>query len=232
MMAFMVLLIGLMGWQAAWGQTFSRTEMAKRVGEQLRQVLQENHPSLAAGSVFVRHTLNLPDGSVNLVLDATEVDDRPGRQNIPVTVVLNGSPYAVVDATVMFRKKLLVATLNRSVKKGEMISGTDLSWQEKQVTRGGYDFVRDFRQVVGKAAQRPLRANIPLRAQWFNDPLAIERGERVRVIVKSGGLTIRTIGVAVKDGRVGDAITIRNPESHRRYLATVIAPGQVKVEGL
>ncbi|MEG3638547.1 flagellar basal body P-ring formation chaperone FlgA [Magnetococcus sp. PR-3] len=228
----MLLLMGLLWSQVAAAQVLSRYEMAREAGLKLQELLRLHHPSLESRNLYFPRNLRLPDGDVDLQLDALSLDDRPGRQSLPVTVLVDGNPQAVVDAVVVIRKNVTVAVLKRPVKRGDVVSMRDIAWKTKLVSREGFNYVADVREVVNKAAVRPLRADIPLKAAWFAEPIAVERGERVRVLFKTGGLTIRTTGVAVKDGRVGDAITVRNLSSNKRFLARVMAPGHVQAEGL
>ncbi len=58
----------------------------------------------------------------------------------------------------------------------------------------------------------------------------VQRGEFVEVVATSGPLTITLKGVAMQSGALGDAITIRNPESRRDFTAVVTSERKAVVQ--
>ncbi|ABK45589.1 Flagellar basal body P-ring biosynthesis protein-like protein [Magnetococcus marinus MC-1] len=226
------LMVSLLWVSMAGAQVLSRYEMAQEAGVKLQDLLRLHHPSLESHSLYFPRNLQLPEGEVDLQLDTMRLEDRPGRQTVPVTVLVDGTAQAVVDAVVVIRKNVTVAVLKRQLKRDDIVALGDIDWQTIQISREGFRYVSDVREIVGKAASRPVRANIALQASWFEEPVAVERGDRVRVLLKDGALVINTVGVAGKDGRVGEAILVRNLSSNKSFLARVMAPGQVVAEGL
>jgi flagella basal body P-ring formation protein FlgA len=57
----------------------------------------------------------------------------------------------------------------------------------------------------------------------------VTRNQAVRVRVAFGAVSIETTAVANGDGRPGDVIRVRNPETDKTYLARVAGPGLVEV---
>lgn len=84
-------------------------------------------------------------------------------------------------------------------------------------------------KVVGKVARRPLAvgAAIPLNA--LRDAHVFKEGERVVVEYTSGGLSIRSMGVALQPGTVGQHVRVRNADTGVIVTGVARADGTVEV---
>ncbi|OSM02394.1 flagellar basal body P-ring formation chaperone FlgA [Magnetofaba australis] len=232
LMALAALAAAALGGEAE-ARMIHRQELVEAAQTPMQAAMTLAKPGLEPKAIYFARSLQLPDqGEWRLAVNPQDVDAEPGRRVIPVTVLLNGKPHLELTANVMVQQRERVLTLARNLARGEIVGPQDLRWEERVVNHKGMTYADDPAQLIGMAVKRPVRAGAPLKSDWFDRPIAIERGERVRVTAKSGALTIRAIAVADQAGRVGDAIAVRNPESSRRYLATVIAPGAVRVEML
>jgi len=87
-----------------------------------------------------------------------------------------------------------------------------------------------FEQIGDRVPRRPIRAGEPLSAKMLTAPLAVARGETVKVEVSSGGAQLSLPARAETAGRAGDTILLRNPESGRRFPARVEGRGKVRVD--
>ncbi|MEO5368279.1 MAG: flagellar basal body P-ring formation chaperone FlgA [Magnetococcus sp. WYHC-3] len=154
----------------------------------------------------------------------------PGRQVLDLSLLVNGQAVERIRPTVVLQQRVVVAKARRALRRGETISDADLVWEEELMTRPAPGLVATREDILGKAAARGIRAGQPIQLGWLDMPVAVERGQSTLVVLETGGLRIRTIGVALDSGRVGDLITVRNPDSQLRYQARVEAPGQARVE--
>ena len=55
-------------------------------------------------------------------------------------------------------------------------------------------------------------------------------GDRVEIVEQLSGMNLRTRGVCLQPGAVGDRIRVRTLTTHRVLVATIAAPNLVKVE--
>lgn len=93
----------------------------------------------------------------------------------------------------------------------------------------GARFAASLEQLVGKVLRRAVRAGTPLGAAWLEAAKEVNRGDRVRVEVRSGGARLEVEGVAEAAGVAGEAIPVRNPESKRSFRARVEGKRKVSV---
>ena len=61
------------------------------------------------------------------------------------------------------------------------------------------------------------------------EPIIIKRGDVVMIIAKAGALSVKSAGVAINDGRLGQQIQVKNKASKRIVVARVISSKQVQV---
>ncbi|MBL4850144.1 MAG: flagella basal body P-ring formation protein FlgA [Planctomycetes bacterium] len=117
-------------------------------------------------------------------------------------------------------------------------------------TAGGpFDVEVEVRSAGETIAQLPLRFELqrprssPRPAALASSPAqprearssagtvnTITRGQRVTVVVRSGALTVRAEGTAVKGGLLGESIPIRIRKGSPLVVGKVLASGQVLVE--
>ena len=90
-------------------------------------------------------------------------------------------------------------------------------------------FLTAIEQVEGKILQCPVAAGTALRAHWLAAPKDVLRGDIVQVEVWSGRAHLKLPGVAEASGSKGQSIPVRNPETQKRFWATVSGKGFVSI---
>ena len=214
-------------------QTLTSSEVEQALDVRLRIALEESRSDLQIVTLRHRSSLEIPDGEIAWELGHGGRFDPstlgPGRHVLPIVAVVNGALVSRSQVTVTFSQRVETPVLRRSVKRGEQISLADLTMKEINLSRPLSGRVREVSQVVGLVATRGLREGRPLIDKWFQLPLAVDRGDRVRVQLKRGGLKIETTGLALRSGWVGDRISVRNPDSKLRYEVEITAPGEARV---
>lgn len=226
MVALVTLLTGIAS--SAFAQVVERQVVMRESEQRLKALLEGSGGELRVSQVFFRDPLNLPDGRVDWAIRDGVGELKPGRQSVAVAVTVDGRPATVIQVAATLKQLAGYPVLRRAVKRGEVVSEADLRWEEKELDREIPGLVRDAGQVAGQAAAREIKPNRPLQEEWFGSPVAVKRGERLRVVMERGPLTIETVGVARSAGRVGETISLENPDSHRRFEARILEPGRAK----
>jgi len=85
-------------------------------------------------------------------------------------------------------------------------------------------------QAVGKWLRQPVRRGDTIRLAWLAEPKVVLRGDNVKVTVHNGGAQLELDGLAENSGAVGETVTVRNPDSQRRFRARVEERGRVTVD--
>ncbi|HEY3938960.1 MAG TPA: flagellar basal body P-ring formation chaperone FlgA [Bryobacteraceae bacterium] len=84
-------------------------------------------------------------------------------------------------------------------------------------------------QITNLVARRDIPASATLRADMFEIPKEVERGDLVTVLIENGAARIETQGIAGQAGRRGEIIAVRNPKTGRPYRARIEDKGTVLV---
>jgi flagella basal body P-ring formation protein FlgA len=58
----------------------------------------------------------------------------------------------------------------------------------------------------------------------------VERGELVRVSVKTGSAEVVAVGEARTNGRLGDLVEVKNVDTGKRFYGRVVSAGVVEVD--
>ena len=81
-------------------------------------------------------------------------------------------------------------------------------------------------EVRGRALKRPLKAGSPVPLGILVEPFAVQRGDAVRVEVRSGTALLHFEAVAEAPAREGDMIELHNPVNGRTFRARLAAGQQ------
>jgi len=134
----------------------------------------------------------------------------------------------VVGVDILATRDVLVAT--RAIRAGESFDPASAAFEARSDRHLPRDLVAGVDSLVGQRARRAISAGTVLRSSRFERATHIRRGERVKLVVRTGGLRIESAGRAREDGNVGDWIEAQNWSSRRLVLGRVQEDGSVHVE--
>jgi len=119
-----------------------------------------------------------------------------------------------------------VITAAKGISKGQKITAKHLTTKKvaKHLTRSNQFKSKEF--LIGGRSKRNVRAGQSIN---YNYICNVCKGDKVTILVSFKGMTIKTQGEALEDGRVGDNIAIRNVKSGKKIQAQVTNALQVEV---
>jgi len=85
-------------------------------------------------------------------------------------------------------------------------------------------------EAAGMVPLRPIAAGTELRPELLAPANDVNRGEVVRIEVRSGAARLTFTARALSAGRSGDTISVRNPDSNKIFQARVTGKGTALVE--
>jgi flagella basal body P-ring formation protein FlgA len=83
--------------------------------------------------------------------------------------------------------------------------------------------------AIGKWPRATIHAGTAIRAAMLQDPMAVVRGDTVKLDVSSGAAHLELDVLAEGSGAVGETISVLNLDSHRHIPARVVGKGRVSV---
>lgn len=169
--------------------------------------------------------LTMPDCPTALAIELTGPKSY-GRINAKLSCN-STQPWSIyVPIEIALRQPVVINT--EPVRKGERIQASHLQKQLMDIGKIKGHYFSDFEQIIGLEAKRPLKPGQVIHSQLLRQPLLIKRGETVVLSAEAGALSVKTSGIALSDGRLGQQIRIKNKQSKRTVNAQVTGPGTVK----
>ena len=115
----------------------------------------------------------------------------------------------------------------RMIAAGEIISSTMLVEEEIDLNRLRGQYLQTRQGLVGKVAKRAIAKSTPMQLAYVKRPLAVQRGDTVSIQAHYGAAVVASRGTALKNGHVGEQITVQNTSSKRIIQPWVWAKGIV-----
>lgn len=110
------------------------------------------------------------------------------------------------------------------------LSAGDFSRGKVDIFAAPGGVITDPKQVQGKILRAGLVVGSPILSTMLDQPISVHRGQRVVLTASDSAMTVKTAGVAMEDGRVGDHISVQNPDSQKTVNATVTRDGGVEIK--
>ncbi len=158
---------------------------------------------------------------------ATEIKTKVLAGRVPVHVRCLGPANWSLYASAEVKVAVEVITTRRAISRGEMVLDSDLQVKTQWLQQSRNNHISEVKEAVGKIARRALRADTVLNTNHLEAPMAVDKGERVRITANSGRVSITSYGTAMASGRIGEQIQVRNDSSARIIRPWIIGPGQV-----
>src|SRR5262249_18611388 len=132
---------------------------------------------------------------------------KPGDDSTPPRELL-------VSAEVVLVKDVVVA--RRPINQGQVINGRDLMLEERSFDKLDGVGLQDMNAAIGLESRRFVKQGEMLDAKAIQARPLVRRGDLVKILVKGGGVEIRTTGQAQAAGALGDVIAVRRDGSRRK----------------
>ncbi len=84
--------------------------------------------------------------------------------------------------------------------------------------------------VIGKQARSRIHLGQELRPELLASPQIVRKGQAVEVGVLSGSFSLRFRATAETGARAGEMVTLRNPDSGKRFRALATGPGKAQMD--
>lgn len=144
---------------------------------------------------------------------------------VKITCTQPGNQYTIyVPVRVSILTPALVAT--RNLSRGAIITPSDLDAIYLSEGENISNAVSDPNILVGSRLKRDIKAGEQIRNNTF---CVVCKNDKVNIVAKSHGLSLKLSGQALQDGNINDNISVRNLKSKKNISAVVTAPGEVQV---
>lgn len=142
---------------------------------------------------------------------------RPNRGGKNVYV-----PFRLIKGSKVF-------VLTESAKRGDMITEDLVLAKEIDIKKQKTGYPLRAEDILGKVLKRNVAAGTVITGSLLDDPILIQRGEVVTIIVENRRLLVQAKGKALERGKMGDSIRVKNISSEKEIFGKVVGDNTVSV---
>lgn len=113
------------------------------------------------------------------------------------------------------------------IARNTVLTADELVLRKFNISGQREGLMMNMEEAIGLTSKRTLRPGKPLIRTKLVQPMLVKRNQPVMIVSHMAGITASMPGVALKNGRKGEVIKIRNASSQRIINATVDDTGVV-----
>jgi flagella basal body P-ring formation protein FlgA len=191
---------------------------------------------------FVSGQLN-PDGNKTIDVNAMPIDKRVHVPACHSDLTFSSSPEALSQSNVTVKAQCndnnwymfmvvkatetqSVVVISRAVSPGTLLTSDNLHVVKMDKKRLRSSTFADIKDVAGARIKRRVSAGRPVDP---NNLCYVCKGDRVTISAGTSRMRVKTSGVALEDGSMGETIQVKNRRSNKKIYARVASTGQVEI---
>jgi flagella basal body P-ring formation protein FlgA len=136
----------------------------------------------------------------------------------------DGSSIEAGSSTLNFLVKVskpqLVAI--KPIARGEKLSEENTELKVRDITFAAVEAFSNTSQAYGLEAKRSIAPDLAVDPSMVDLPLAVHRGDMVKLMARSNGVSVETTARALHDGRAGDSIDFSVEQTKKDVVARVV----------
>ncbi|MBE0367367.1 MULTISPECIES: flagellar basal body P-ring formation chaperone FlgA [Pseudoalteromonas] len=142
----------------------------------------------------------------------------PFNRQVTVQIRCTRAPTWTQYVHVRINEMYPIIVSTQLISKGELLTKGHLKieYKPKQFVRAAY--IEDLSLLIGSKSKRTLREGMPIGTHQV---CMVCKGDMVTIFAKTRTLTIKTSGVALQDGNLGEQIRVKNQKSGKTVSARV-----------
>ncbi|MCP5144826.1 MAG: flagellar basal body P-ring formation protein FlgA [Gammaproteobacteria bacterium] len=225
-MGTILLLVTAMAGEAA--NTFQSEASIRAVAQRFA----ETHAATLAGETVVEvgrldSRLRVPECDEPLAARMSATGRASG--NTTVSVACNGSRRWSLLVPVSIQQSVDIVVLTRPAAPGVPLSPDMLAVARRSVAGLTSGYFTDVAQVTGWIPRRALSPDTVLSTGQLQPPKLVKRGETVTINAVGAAIAVSANGLALRDGRAGERIPVKNLSSSRVIEAMVTGRSMVQI---
>lgn len=150
-------------------------------------------------------------------------------QTAYLTIAVDGVQYSRIPVKCEIKRFEPVLTAAATISARQKLTADSVRLMRLDTSRLPDDYLRNPAQAVDLMVNRSLAAGSVILASYLDKPVLIKRGTPVKIVAAIGGVEATAAGLAQRDGREGQFISVRNTATGRLLTARVIRAGLVEV---
>jgi len=153
----------------------------------------------------------------------------PGKTRLSrhTTVEVKCEQQWKIYVPVRIKRLQSVVVASQNMSAGTLLTSSNLTLAYKDILTLRGSTLSRLENILGSKIKRQIQRNQAIIA---NNICLVCRDDPVTIYARSGTLTIKSVGKALRDGSIGQVIPVKNSSSGRRIEALVTAVGVVEIK--
>ncbi|NIS83888.1 MAG: flagellar basal body P-ring formation protein FlgA [Nitrospinaceae bacterium] len=174
--------------------------------------------------------LVLPRGRLVLDYRMPGRPTRAGRIPLTLDVRVDGLHQRRIRLNTMVTVAMDVVKTVRPVRRGDILTPNDVTLSTVKTRRLNKRVATRLKDVVGYEARRALRRGKMVTMDTLRKPILVNRGDRVTIRLRKGGMRITAVGIAKDRGTKDSLVEVMNLKSRKTFFARVVDQNTVQVD--
>lgn len=146
-----------------------------------------------------------------------------------VLIIFDDPKLSSIEVFGKFEAYYEVYVATRHIKYGDEISTGDIKILKTKKLRNGESTVKHFPNIFGMQAKFTIKAGQIIKRSDIKNPSVIKEHDPVTIMYSSGDITLKTLGIALASGAVGEKIRVKNERTGIVVFGEIIDKNVVKV---
>ena len=214
----------------AFAFTISGADVETIALDALERALEERGETRRHEIFFTNHVqdIKLPEGVVDVKTTLPAQISYISLTPVRAIIYVNGRAYRTVSFTASIKVYDFVLVANHDLRIEIPVTAEDFRTEEV-VIDGRNEYIKDVAEVVGLVPHRYIRGGSPVTKSYFQQPVAVNTGQRVNIILNYNGIKVSAKGIIMTRGRIGALVKVKNETSEKILTARVIDAHTVEV---
>lgn len=200
-------------------------------GERLKKACYEYIQTIVGEDALISLPPSIPDQSFEeqgiIAKFNWNTQAKKGNSFIALEFYNNEKIIKRIEIPVRIQIFDIVPVAKKTITRGAIIRDEDISLEKREITNYKENEIIDYSEIIGKKAKHNIKEGTVLCNYMIEEEPIIERGNKVNIIVQSGGVRIRTNGEALQNGRIGEKIRIKREGTQTILQGRVAKDGSV-----
>jgi flagellar basal body P-ring formation protein FlgA len=211
-------------------QIIKADEIENSAINHLIKELPWNKESLDINIYYKGKDIVLPPGKKELIYKIMGSSQRAGRIPMILEIRIDDEfkKRIRINTKVLVSQKV-VKTI-RAVRRGDILSNDEIKIETIKTERPLKNSIRNIDSALGYEATRNISIGKVLIPNFIKRPALGNRGDKILIMAKKGGMTITTAGILKEDGYEDAMVRVLNMESKKIIYGRLVDSNTVKVK--
>jgi flagellar basal body P-ring formation protein FlgA len=167
----------------------------------------------------------------NVKLNISDISSTILRGNVTLPLDIMANERIVKRAYISMKIRTFdsIYVSSRNIKQNEVLTPDNIRKKWLETTQLCQQEIKSDAECLGKRIIKYLPENQPLAINIIENLPIINKGRSVKIRAKVNSVSIYTQGIAMQDGKLGDAIFVENSSNRKRLRGIVKDENTVEI---